>query len=105
MALAVKSGRERFQNSGEATLLAVKWVAEVLQYQTQLTAVTLSSKKHPHPVATGRVNLHDVFNPFKPKRKAPATPQEKRRELKHLAAVIFGEEKAKMVPDLPHGKS
>jgi hypothetical protein len=96
MALAAKAGREQFLNSSEANLYATKWVAEVVQYLIKLTAGVNSTKKHPSPIATGQTDLNEIFNPFIPRR-PKLTPEQKRAELKHLAGVISGEDKAAMM--------
>lgn len=97
MALAAKAGREQFLNSQEATLYATKWVAEVVQYLIKVTASIHSTKKNPHPIATGQVDLNDIFNPFKGTKRRKPTEAEKMAELKELAGIIFGEEKAEFV--------
>lgn len=96
MALAAKAGREQFLNSSEANLYATKWVAEVVQYLIKFTAGVHSTKKHMHPIATGQTDLNQIFNPFIPRR-PKLTEAEKYAELKHLAGVIFGEDKAAMM--------
>lgn len=77
-------------------MLATKWVAEVVQYLIRVTAGIHSTQKHPHPLATGQTDLNQIFNPFIP-RVPKLTPEQKRAELKQLAGIIFGEDKAAMM--------